>query len=87
MGEKSYRIKNKYVVFSEDDEEFECLCIFPHNYEFDGIDIETVQSLALFGAAVRLIYAGHYEDDPKSYIVIPDDIPDWIVDGIRKIGE
>ena len=84
MGERNYEVGHTYVRFSEMDEEFRCLCTFPTNDTFNGInelDIERIKSLALFGAAVHLLMSSEL-DGP---VFIPDGLPRWIVDAVRRI--
>jgi len=94
MGERIYPIvKNSrshgdsdFVAFNEMDDEFRCLCTFPTNDTFNGInelDIERIKSLALFGAAVHLLMSGEL-DGP---VFIPDGLPRWIVDAVRRIRD
>lgn len=84
MGCKTYRIDGKLVMFSELDDEFSCLCTFPHNDE-DGISVDRLIELALFGAVVTLIKHGYYENvDEGEYIIIPHDVPATIMEDIRK---
>ena len=68
------------IQFSEDDDEFVCLCTFPYNDEAAGerLDPERVRSLALLGAAVVL---NRYDGDIG---YLPDDLPRWIVDEIVR---
>jgi len=92
MGERIYPIvensrshgDSDYVRFSDMDDEFGCLCTFPTNDTFNGInelDIERIKSLALFGAAVHLLMSSEL-DGP---VFIPDGLPRWIVDAVRRI--
>src|SRR3990170_6271389 len=92
MGERIYPIvanesshgDSDFVAFTEMDDEFGCLCTFPTNDTFNGInelDIERIKSLALFGAAVHLLMSGEL-DGP---VFIPDGLPRWIVDAVRRI--
>jgi len=88
MSEQRYQIKGKTVVFSEESNEFPCLCCFYENYIDDGetIDVNLLQSLALFGAVFRLIYDGYYDYIPDGgYIYIPDDVPEWVLAKVRLI--
>lgn len=83
MGEKSYRIKNTFVTFSEVYDDISCLCTFPHNNEADNFTIEPhqVRSLAYLGAMVCLIHKDRL-DGYTHYI--PQDLPKWIKDEIDK---
>lgn len=85
MGEKPYRIHNKIIMFNDNNDEFGCLCTFPHNNN-EKLYFEDIQSLAMFGAVVRLVLNGYYENY-DGYIFIPGDVPQWIIDGIRNIGK
>lgn len=85
MGEKYYPVKNKYIVFDENNDEFGCLCTFPHNYN-EKLNLADLQTLAIFGAVVRLVLAGYY-DNHDEYVFIPNDVPQWIIDGIKNIGK
>ena len=80
MGERSYEVGHTYVRFSEMDEEFRCLCTFPFN-DGEELDIERIKALALLGAATVLILSGEL-DGP---VYIPDNLPRWIVDAVRRI--
>ena len=88
MGERIYPIvmnesshgDSDYVRFSDMDDEFGCLCTFPGNDQ-EELDIERIKSLALFGAAVHLLMSGEL-DGP---VFIPDNLPRWIVDAVRRI--
>ena len=82
MGCDSYCIgegDSDFIKFDEMDDEFCCLCTFPHN---DGEELtpERIRSLALLGAAVVLY---HHNNLPAP-IFIPHSIPSWIIDGIMK---
>jgi len=85
MGEKSYPVGRFYICFSDVDDEFGCPCTFPHNYN-EHLDIGDVQALALLGAVTRLIFDGYYDSLSDGHIYIPQDVPAWILDGVRKIG-
>lgn len=84
MSERIYEIDNKSIIFSEIDELSGCLCTFPYNDQ-GKLDIDRVVSLALFGAAVRLIHAGEYAY--QETINIPDDLPGWIIKGVYEARE
>ncbi len=84
MSERIYEIGNKSIKFSEIDEFSGCLCTFPHD-DHEKLDIDRVVSLVLFGAAVRLIHAGEYAY--QETIVIPDDLPGWIIKGVYEARE
>ena len=83
MGERIYQTGNgsrDFVMFTEMDDEFRCLCTFPGN-DGEELDIERIKSLALFGAAVHLLMSGEV-DGP---VFIPEGLPAWIVDAVRRI--
>jgi hypothetical protein len=82
MGEKSYSVGHKYIQFREDDDEFSCLCTFPHNDQ-EHLDIERLKSLAIFGAVVQLILKGYYDDHDGEYIFIPHDVPSYVLRDVR----
>lgn len=68
------------IHFSENQEEWGCLCTFPHN-DYERLNEGRVRDLALLGAAVVLIHEGRLNSD----VLLPRDIPDWIVKGIDRI--
>ena len=76
MGERSYEVGDSYVRFNE----FRCLCTFPFN-DGEELDIERIKALALLGAATVLILSG----DLDGPVFIPDGLPAWIVDAVRRI--
>ena len=82
MGEKSYDVGHKYIRFSEESD-FSCLCTFPHN-DNGELSIERMKALALFGAVVRLIFDDYYAEHGE-YIYIPDDVPEWVLEGVRSL--
>lgn len=82
MGEQSYYIKNKIIRFREEDS-FPCLCTFPHN-DHEYLQKDRVRSLAVFGAVVRLVLDGYYDDHEGNYIFIPGDVPNWILSGVES---
>jgi hypothetical protein len=69
-----------FIHFAIDDDTFSCLCTFPYNYPDQKLDRDTIRSLALLGAAVVL--ANHKELELP--IFLPNNIPQWIIDGINK---
>lgn len=89
MGETRYPLGygEKVVRFGYDDMRYGCLCSFPFNYSNHKLGIRTVESLALLGAALCLSVNGGLEEvdyaDNDEY-VIPDCIPRWIRDEIRR---
>ena len=89
MGETRYPLGygEKVVRFGYDDYRYGCLCTFPFNYFEHKFGIGTVESLALLGAALCLSVNGGLQEvdyaDRNEY-VIPDCIPRWIRDEIRR---
>lgn len=83
MGELYYAIGKKSVVFNEESDTG-CLCTFPHN-DNGIVDIDRLKSLALFGAAVQLILKGHYDSFAGEYVVIPDDLPEYILHDVENL--
>lgn len=84
MGEKSYSIGHKYIRFSEGDDEFSCLCTFPHNDQ-EHLEIDRLKSLAIFGAVVQLVLKGYYDDHEGEYIFIPHDVPSYVLRDVRSL--
>jgi len=85
MGEKSYSVGHKYIQFSrEGDDEFSCLCTFPHNDQ-ERLEVDRLKSLAIFGAVVQLILKGYYEDHEGEYIFIPHDVPLYVLRDVRSL--
>ena len=80
MGCDSFYLRGVNIHFDECDDDISCLCTFPHNC-IDYIDPDTVYSLALFAAAVKLVIEGYYTGE---YLTIPRDIPEWIIADIKK---
>lgn len=68
---------DRELKFSESDDQYGCLCTFPHNYEgnAESITSDTIRSLAMLGALVVLAHQGS-ATAPYSYV--PFDVPDWI---------
>lgn len=84
MGEKTYSIRNKHIRFSEDNDDYGCLCTFPHN-DNEYLSLDRLKSLALFGAVVRLVMDGYYDDrEDDGYIFIPQDVPEWILESVER---
>ena len=89
MGETRYPLGygEKVVRFGYDDNRYGCLCTFPFNYSGHKFGIRTLESLALLGAALCLSVNGGLQEvdyaDRNEY-VIPDCIPRWIRDEIRR---
>jgi hypothetical protein len=84
MGEKSYRVRGKSIRFSDNDDEFMCLCTFPHNDQCH-LDIDRLKSLAVFGAVVQLVLKGYYDDHKGEYIFIPHDVPPYVLRDVRNL--
>jgi len=81
MSEDVYDACGQTITWSEGDSEFGCLC----TEQFDGeIGDETVKSLALLGAAVRLAWMREAEVS-RGYIYIPYGLPDNVLDAIRRV--
>ncbi len=68
------------ISFSDMDDDWVCLCTFPHN-DGERLTPERLRSLALLGAAVVLLY--HREIDGPVYL--SSDIPNWIVEEIKRL--
>jgi len=84
MGENVYPIQDydgnwTEIRFSELDEDYHCLCLFPL-WRTGPLDIEEVRSLALFGAAVRLAFEGQLEHG-----FLPHAVPEWIREEIDRV--
>jgi len=84
MGEKSYRVLGKLIQFSDSDDEFTCLCTFPHNDQ-EHLDIDRLKSLAIFGAVVQLVLKGYYDDHEGEYIFIPHDVLSYVLRDVRSL--
>lgn len=87
MGETRYPLGDDYVRFGYDDSRYGCLCTFPYNYSKKEFGIGTVESFALLGAALclyrnqpSLLEKEKYDDE----YVVPDCLPEWIRDEIRR---
>ena len=85
MSEKIYDIGHHYIQFSDSDDEFGCLCIFPHEDDIEHLELDRLKSLALLGAVARLIFDGYYERHGE-FIYIPNDVPEWVLDGVRRMS-
>ena len=87
MAETRYPLGDEVVRFGYDDYRYGCLCTFPYNYTQKKFSVGTVESFALLGAALCL-----YRNEPTSLIkdeysdeyIIPDCLPEWIRDEIRR---
>ena len=82
MGEDVYHACWHWIQWSDDDDEFSCLCT--EFFSGDEIDIETVKAFALLGAAVRLAWLASHAGG-SGYLFIPDDIPLYVIDAIRSL--
>ena len=80
MGCDTYEYRDKYIKFNEDDMDVSCLCTFPHN-DSKKITVGRLRSLAMLGAAIKLIHEG--EDGDSDYFYIPGSLPKWIIDEIN----
>ena len=69
------------IQFSSTDDDWRCLCTFPHN---DGktIDVSRMRSLALLGAAVVLAHQGELEETNS---FLPFCVPEWIREEISRL--
>ncbi|MBW4847617.1 MULTISPECIES: hypothetical protein [Clostridia] len=89
MGETRYPLGlEKYVRFGYDDYRYGCLCTFPFNYHDHKLSYGTIESLALLGAALCMSVNGgllEVEYAGRNEYVIPDCIPMWVRDEIRRI--
>lgn len=89
MGETRYPLGDKKVVrFGYDDYRYGCLCTFPFNYQDHKLSMGDVESLALLGATLCMYRNGglqkvEYAD--KDEYVIPDCLPLWVRNEIRKV--
>ena len=87
MAETRYPLGDEVIRFGYDDIRYGCLCTFPYNYSEKKFGIGTVESFALLGAALclyrnepSLLTKGEYDDE----YIIPDCLPEWIRDEIRR---
>jgi len=86
MGCNTYRYNNIPITFEYAHDDFPCLCTFPYNDRLDGkLTPERVRSLALLGAVVAMIHNQDKGIHKKSWITIPDDLPDWITKEICRL--
>lgn len=87
MGCVTHSINGRLVRFSEDDDDWRCLCTFPHN-DGNTLDTSRLRSLALFGAVCAMIesqdefYSGYEVGD---YIFLPHNAPDWLKSEIQRL--
>ncbi len=84
MGENVYPIQDYNgnwieLQFSEMDDDYACLCTFPNN-DMGHLDADRVRSLALFGAAVRLVF-----DSGLEHGFLPQAVPEWIRKEIDRV--
>lgn len=92
MGETRYPLgEEDSVRFGYEDYRYSCLCTFPLNYRDHEIGTGEVESMALIGAALVMHNNGglikneyDYEYDGRHEYVVPDCIPEWVRNGIRK---
>jgi hypothetical protein len=93
MSEMKYVTnKNRYIQFSNNDNsEFGCLCTFLFNYQhLKKLNKHDIANLALLGAAVA-IEANTHEGLGNTHLgnsdefSIPDEMPIWIVDEIKRV--
>ena len=79
MGEKIYQIGEYPLQFSEMDDDYVCLCTFPHNDQ-GVLTPDRVRSLALLGAAIVLAHSNDL-DHP----FLPNCVPGWIRKEIDRV--
>ena len=79
MGEKIYQIGEYPLQFSEIDDDYVCLCTFPHNDQ-GVLTPDRVRSLALLGAAVVLAHG-----DDLEHPFLPACVPEWIRHEIDRV--
>ena len=99
MGERSYAVESyegvlHHLRFSEDDDDWGCLCTFPHNDRAEGrIMPGHMRALALLGAAVVLAIWDTEELGPDglgdagelgTHVHLPNAVPQWIRDEIQR---
>lgn len=80
MGCDKYYINDIMVMFNELDDDVRCLCTFPYNDE-KVLSIDRLRSLAMLGAAIVI---NHHWDENGPITYLPNDLPEWILDGIDK---
>jgi len=90
MGCKIYSYRNKLIQIRESEgmvagsEDPVCLCTFPHNWEAGKrLSPDTVRSMAMLGAAVAMVRTNADAFKDKDFIILPDDLPEWILSEIR----
>ena len=89
MGCKVYSYRNKMIQFREGEMDGSgpvCLCTFPHNWEHaerPSLSPDTVRSMAMLGAAVAMVRTNADAFKGKDFVVLPDDLPEWIIKEIE----
>ncbi len=94
MGCKIYSYRDKMIQIREAEglfgtsEDPVCLCTFPHNWECGGeggkkLSPDTVRSMAMLGATVAMVRTNATAFEKKDFILLPNDLPEWIVKEIR----
>jgi len=92
MGCKIYSYRDKMIQIREAEglfgtsEDPVCLCTFPHNWETvddPHLSPDTVRSMAMLGAAVAMIRTSADAFKDKDFVILPNDLPEWIVKEIR----
>ena len=80
MGEQVYHVDGIDIQFSVfDDDDWVCLCTFPHN-DAGALTSYRVASLALLGAATVLAHNGDLSTG-----ALPEDVPEWIRSEILRM--
>ena len=79
MGEDRYHVGKYPLQFSEMDDDYICLCTFPHNDQ-GALTPDRVRSLALLGAAVVLARSCSLE-----HPFLPACVPEWIRKEIDRV--
>lgn len=87
MGCMTYEYDGKLIRFSDDNDDWRCLCTFPYN-DGEQLDELRARSLLLFGAVIAMIQNGdenfsEYQND--DYIFLPAAAPDWLVKEIERL--
>ncbi len=72
------KLRMEDLRFAYDDDEYGCLCTFPHNYS--TLDKYALRDLATLGALVVLT---HQNEALSNYI--PSGIPIWILKEIDRV--
>jgi hypothetical protein len=92
MGETRYPLGEKDSVrFGYDDCRYSCLCTFPFNNSKRKFGLSTVESFALLGATLCMYRNGglikneyDYEWDDRHEYVVPECLPEWVRNEIRR---